>query len=143
MLQRGYFNEFQKFDSLMDDMLKVFFYDTAYSNKNTQQEKKKHNFSTRYWQHVRKDGKDILVYDVSGIDPSKIKVKRITEDGINYIVVETEKGYKNEILDVEISINARWAITYKNFKKPTKKIENGFLYVFIEPEKLEEDVEEI
>lgn len=133
----------KNFNEGLDKIFKTFFYDVEYSNENTQQEKRKHNFSTRYWQHIKKDGKDILVYDVSGIDPSKIKVRKVVEDGINYIVVESEDGTKNEILDIEMNIKARWAITYQQFKKPIKKIENGFLYVFIEPEKIEEDIEEI
>ena len=29
---------------------------------------------------------------------------------------------------------------HKRFKKPTKKIENGMLYVFVEPDKTEEEI---
>lgn len=116
------------------------FYDSVFSNENTQKEKEKHNFSTRHWQPVIKDGKTVLVYDISGINPEDIKVKKVTEDGSIYIVVETENGSKNEILNVDMNIKARWAVPYKKFKKPTKKIENGFLYVFIEPESSEEEI---
>ena len=106
----------KNFNEGLDKIFKTFFYDVEYSNENTQQEKRKHNFSTRYWQHIKKNGKDILVYDVSGIDPSKIKVRKVVEDGVNYIVVESEDGAKNEILDIEVNIKARWAITYQQFK---------------------------
>jgi hypothetical protein len=139
MLERGSYS-FRAYDPF-ERFVQSFFYDTGFSNENTQKEKTKHNFSTRHWQTVKKDGKDILIYDVSGLNPSEIIVNKVSEGGTNYILVKGSS--KNEILDTEMTIEARWAIPYKQFKKPTKKIENGFLYVFLEPETSKEEIETI
>ncbi|MDK2900938.1 MAG: hypothetical protein PWQ45_1524, partial [Thermosipho sp. (in: thermotogales)] len=115
--------------------------DKPYCLVTTNQEKRKHNFSTRHWQEIIKDDKAILCYDIHGVNPTDIKVTKIVEDSISYIKIEGKT--KNDILDCEMEVDARWAIPYKQFKKPTKKIENGLLYIFVEQEVVEEEIEEI
>ena len=139
MLQKSFYH-FTKFDEI-DRLMKTFFFDKPYSIVSINQEKEKHNFSTRHWQEITKDGKTILGYDLHGINPDDLTVTKIIEDGIPYIKIEGKT--KNEILDCEMEVNARWAIPYKQFKKPTKKVENGILYIFVEQEVIEEEVETI
>lgn len=142
-LQKGFYN-FRAFDDPfkgMDNILRTFLYDKPFSVVSINQEKEKHNFSTRHWQEIVKDDKAILVYDVHGFSGNELSVKKITEDGMSYITIEGKT--KNEILDCDMEIKTRWVIPYRQFKKPTKKIENGLLYVFVECDKTEEEVEEI
>lgn len=144
MLQKGYysFTKFNdEFDHLTNNIMKTFFFDKPYSLISINQEKRKHNFSTRHWQEIIKDDKAILCYDIHGLNPNDIKVTKTTEDGIAYIKIEGKT--KNEVLDCDMEVNARWAIPYKQFKKPTKKVENGLLYIFVEQEFTEEEIEEI
>lgn len=142
-LQKGFYS-FRAFDDPfrgMDNILRTFLYDKPFSVVSINQEKEKHNFSTRHWQEIVKDDKAILVYDVHGIDKSDLKVTKTSEDGMSYITIEGKT--KNEILDCDMEVKTRWMIPYRQFKKPTKKIENGLLYVFVESDKTEEEVEEI
>lgn len=147
MLQKGYYNfrtfdnTFTGIDRMASNILKTFFYDNPFSLTTINQEKCKHNFSTRHWQEIIKDDKAILAYDLHGINPDDLKVIKTSEDGVSYITIEGKT--KNEILDCEIEVKTRWAIPYKQFKKPTKKVENGILYIFVEQETVKEEVEEI
>ncbi len=144
MLQKGFYSFGMcenEFDRLANKVMKTFFFDKPYSIVSINQEKEKHNFSTRHWQEIVKDDKTILAYDVHGIDVKDLKVTKIAEDGIAYIKIEGKT--KNNILDCEMEVNARWAIPYKQFKKPTKKIENGILYVIVKSNNIEEEIEEI
>jgi hypothetical protein len=139
MLEKGFY-EFKPFTTF-DSLVKTFIYDSNYCAKNINEEKVKHNFSTRHWQQIVKDDKAILVYDIHGINDTDLKVTKISEDGVSYIKIEGTTN--NAILDCEMSMNVRWAIPYRQFKKPTKKIENGLLYIFVEPVTEEEEVETI
>lgn len=146
-LQKGFYSfkkyddPFSTIDRMADKLLKTFVYDNPFSVVTINQEKEKHNFSTRHWQAIVKDDKAILVYDVHGFGSEDLKITKQSEDGVPYIVIEGKT--KNEILDCEMEIKTRWAIPYKQFKKPTKKIENGMLYIFVEPEVVKEEIEEI
>lgn len=147
-LQKGFYSftpfssdPFTNLDRMANRLLKTFVYDNPFSIVTINQEKGKHNFSTRHWQEIIKDDKVILVYDVHGFGDVDLSVKKITEDGMSYITIEGKT--KNEILDCEMEIKTRWAIPYKQFKKPTKKIENGMLYITVECNKVEEEIEEI
>lgn len=141
MLEKGFysFRAFDELDRLTNNIMRTFFFDKPYSVVSIKQEKEKHNFSTRHWQEIVKDNKAILIYDVHGINPDDLTVKKIVEDGIAYITIEGKS--KNEELNCEMQVKARWAIPYKQFKKPTKKIKNGLLYVYIEKDKSNEDEE--
>ena len=138
-LVRGYAN-FKPFDGI-DGFMRTFFYDKDYSMPNITSEKEKHNFSTRHWEQIVKDDKAILVYDIHGINPDDLKVTKETENGTQYITIKGTT--KNDILDCDMTVNARWAIPYQCCKKPTKKIINSLLYVFVEPEIEKEEVETI
>jgi HSP20 family molecular chaperone IbpA len=146
-LQKGFYSfkkyddPFSTIDRMADKLLKTFVYDNPFSVVTINQEKEKHNFSTRHWQEIIKDDKAILAYDVHGFSESDLKVTKTSEDGMSYITIKGKT--KNEILDCEMEIKTRWMIPYKQFKKPTKKIENGMLYIFVEPDKTEEEIEEI
>jgi hypothetical protein len=120
---------FAQVNSMINSIFK-FVNDKEYSVPIIYHEKQKHNFSTRHWQGIVDDNKAILVYDIHGVNPDDIKVKRITEDGVSYIVVEGKT--KNEILNCEMDAGNRWVIPYKKFKKPVKEIKNGLLYITIE-----------
>lgn len=148
MLERGFYSfkdfddfnkEIDRINKMANNIMRTFFFDKPFSLVSIKQEKEKHNFSTRHWQEVVKDDKAILVYDIHGISPDDIIVKKVVEDGIAYITIEGKT--KNEELNCEMEVRARWAIPYKQFKKPTKKIENGLLYVYIEKDKNENDEE--
>lgn len=130
-----------EFDRLANRVMKTFFFDKPYSIVSINQEKEKHNFSTRHWQEIVKDDKTILAYDIHGIDPENLRVTKVVEDGVAYINIQGKT--KNDILNCEMEVDTRWMIPYKQFKKPNKKIENGILYIFIEPMKTEEEVETI
>lgn len=147
MLQKGYYdfrtfdNEFTGINRMANKMIRTFLYDNPFSLITINQEKEKHNFSTRHWQEIIKDDKAILAYDVHGINSEDLKVTKTTEDGTSYITIEGKT--KNEILECDMEVKTRWAIPYKQFKKPTKKIENGILYIFVEQEEIKEEVETI
>ena len=56
------------------------------------------------------------MYDVHGINAGDLVVKRVVEDGIAYITIEGKTN--NEELNCEMEVRARWAIPFKQFKKP-------------------------
>ncbi len=105
-------------------MAYFYYFDKTYYDKN---QKRVNNFSNRRYQTIDKEDKRILVYDIVGIKDSDIKIEFTREDDVDYLQISGKS--KNEILDCEFEINARFEVDVEKIEKIGHTIENGLLYI--------------
>jgi HSP20 family molecular chaperone IbpA len=105
-------------------MAYFYYFDKTYYEKN---QKKVNNFSNRRYQTIEKEDKKILVYDIVGINESDIKIEFTREDDVDYLQINGKS--KNDALDCEFEINARFAVDVDKIEKIGHTVENGLLYI--------------
>lgn len=85
-----------------------------------------------WYKYLKKDGKEILILDIAGIDEKDLKIDFV-EEGYNGSIVITGK---TETEFGTFEINKRFNIPVTNLSNESNySIKNGMLYITIVPEK--------